>query len=310
MNIYDNLAAVGDIEAGEEYLRQALEKKGNEVGDAEYRGKICYLLGDYDTALTELQKALEKGSTVANLYLAKIFDAMGEETSAQEYYKAYIASVPTDSAALNELGEIMMEKGQFSEAVTYFEMASKCPTISNKRVLMHNLIVAYEYNGNFYKAWEVVQEYVKLFPNDAEAQREYIFLKNRQMKEEEPEIEEIESTENIEETNNSENTGNSESTNNSESTGNSENTNNSENTGNSENKNNSESTGNSENTNNAENTGNSENKNNSESTGDSENTNNAENTGNSENKNNSESTGDSENTNNSESTGGSENKNN
>ena len=55
-------------------------------------------------------------------------------------------------------------------------------TIPNKRALMHNLIVAYEYNGNFDKAWDVVQEYVTLFPEDTEAQREYVFLKNRQPK--------------------------------------------------------------------------------------------------------------------------------
>ena len=106
--------------------------------------------------------------------------------------------------ALNELGEIMLERSLYKEAVSYFEMAKDCQEIPNKRELMHNLIVAYEFNGNFDKAWDVVQEYVTLFPEDTEAQREYVFLKNRQMKgeivEEIPESElETEGSEIIEE---------------------------------------------------------------------------------------------------------------
>lgn len=44
---------------------------------------------------------------------------------------------------------------------------------------MQNLIICYEYTSDFNSAWNMVQEYVQAYPEDASAQREYIFLKNR-----------------------------------------------------------------------------------------------------------------------------------
>ena len=200
LNIYENLMAAGDEEAGKEYLSKGLSVKGGETMDLEYRGQIHYLLGEYDTAVLELEEAIAAGSTKANLYMGKIYDEVGEGALAEEYYKTYITSAPTDAEALNELGEIMLEKELYSEAVSYFELARDCKVIPNKRALLHNLIVSYEYSGNFDKAWETVQEYVMLFPEDEAVQREYVFLKNRQMKDEtadpvpKPETEQTDST--------------------------------------------------------------------------------------------------------------------
>ena len=198
LNIYENLVGIGATEDGEAYLQKALAIKGSELINLEYRGQIHYLLGDYETATQELKAAVEAGSISANLYLAKCYENTGDDTAAEEAFRAYIAAVPADAVALNELGEIMLEKEMYTEAVSYFEQAMDCETVPNNRALMHNLIVAYEYNGNFDKAWAVVQEYVTLFPEDEDAQREYIFLKNRQMKEEETEDTEADSTETTE----------------------------------------------------------------------------------------------------------------
>ena len=55
--------------------------------------------------------------------------------------------------------------------------------VPNRAMLLSNQIIACEYTGDFATAWEVVQEYITLCPDDAAAQREYIFLKNRQVKE-------------------------------------------------------------------------------------------------------------------------------
>lgn len=195
LNIYENLVSVSATEEGEAYLKQALSIKGGEATDLEKKGQIYYLLGEYENAVDNLNAALEAGSTYANLYLAKTYDEMGDSATAEEYFKTYIAAVPADAVALNELGEIMLEKGQYAEAVSYFEQGLACEIVPNNRALMHNLVVAYEFNGNFDKAWELVQEYVTLFPEDADAQREYIFLKNRQMQEETESTETTEMTE-------------------------------------------------------------------------------------------------------------------
>lgn len=195
INIYEHLLSIGEVEKADEYLNAALSMKGDAVTNHEYRGQIYYLLGEYDNAITELKTALEAGSIYANLYLAKCYDDMGDAATAESYLKTYIGSAPADAVALNELGEIMLGKELYADAVAYLEQGMACDVIPNRGALMHNLIVAYEFNGDFDKAWELVQEYVTLFPEDEAAQREYIFLKNRQMKEES--TEEPESTENV-----------------------------------------------------------------------------------------------------------------
>lgn len=196
INIYENLNLLGETEEAKGYLNQAMTISGEEVMNHEYRGQIYYLLGEYDNAITELNTALEAGSTYANLYLAKSYEDKGDPATAEGYFKTYIAAIPADAVALNELGEIMLAKERYEEAVLYFEQGLACEAIPNTRALMHNLVVAYEYNGDFDKAWELIQQYVLLFPGDEEAEREYIFLKNRQMKEES--VKEPEGTESIE----------------------------------------------------------------------------------------------------------------
>ena len=121
---------------------------------------------------------------------------MGDAATAEDYLNTYMGTATADAIALNELGELMLDKELYAEAVSYFEQGLACEVVPNRGALMHNLIVAYEFNGNFDKAWNLVQDYVILFPEDEEAQREYIFLKNRQMKADN--TEEPETTENAE----------------------------------------------------------------------------------------------------------------
>ena len=193
INIFENLSSYGMTEDGKNYLNQAFDIKGNDVVNLESRGQIYYLLGQYDNAVAELSSALEEGSTEANLYLARSYEAMGDAVNAETYYQAYIASGSVDSIALNALGEIMLNKGNYAEAVAYLEQGLEQENVTNRRSLLKNLIIAYEYNGNFTGAWEIIQEYVGLYPEDEDAQREYVFLKNRQQQE--PAAEETEMTE-------------------------------------------------------------------------------------------------------------------
>lgn len=183
LNIYENLSGVGLAEDGKEYLKQAFSINGSAVTDLEYRGRIYYLLEEYSNAQTELAAAVEKGSVQAKFYLARTCEAMGDSETAETYYEEYIAAGNEDAAALNAMGEIMLEKGLYADAITYLEQGLNCEDASNTRALMQNLIVAYEYHGDFDKAWTLIQEYVGLYPEDEKAGQEYIFLKNRQIKE-------------------------------------------------------------------------------------------------------------------------------
>ena len=188
LGIYDNLACAGYLEEGEAYLNQAFGIKGDAVSNLEYRGRIHYLLGDYDSALTDLGAALEGGSETAYLYLAKTYDALGDDVTAEEYYTKYLENHSQSPEALGAMGTIMLEKKQYDKAMTYLEAAMEYSGDVVNRGVMQDLVIAYEYTGAFDKAWELIERYVALFPEDEKAQKEYIFLKNRQMKVESPAV--------------------------------------------------------------------------------------------------------------------------
>lgn len=179
VNIYENLLAYDMTEKGEEYLNKAFDIKGNSAEDYAWRGRIYYYLGQYDNAMTELNSALDKESVIANLYIAQVYEAQGDSENAEVYYQNYVNSGTADSEAMNSLGEIEMAKGNYSGALTYLQQGIAMENVTNRRELMQNLIICYEYTFDFNSAWNIVQEYVQAYPDDASAQREYIFLKNR-----------------------------------------------------------------------------------------------------------------------------------
>ena len=184
IGIYENLSGAGFVDEGELYLNQAFTIKGEAASNLEYRGRIHYLLGDYESALADLSAASEAGSTSAQLYLAKTYDAMGDDETAEAYYTEYLTLNEDSREALGAMGAIMLEKQQYAKAVTYLEKALAIESKAGEQGLMRDLVIAYEYTGAFEKAWELMQQYVALYPDDEQAQTEYIFLKNRQMKEE------------------------------------------------------------------------------------------------------------------------------
>lgn len=180
VNIYQNLSAYNLKEDGETYLNKAFDIKGNEAANFAWRGRIYYLLGQYDNAEVELTTAIDKKHTQANLYLAQVYEARGESQKAENFYHMYVASGAADAAAMNALAEIEIEKGNYTEALSYIEQGLAMEEVPNEKELMKNEIVASEYAGDFVRAWETMKEYIKSYPEDEAAQREYIFLKYRQ----------------------------------------------------------------------------------------------------------------------------------
>lgn len=188
VGIYENLASYNLAEEGETYLKQAFDIKGDSAENLAWRGKIYLMLEEYENAETELKAALGKESAVANLYLAQVYDAQGDSENAEHYYQAYLETGAEDSVAMNALAELAIAKGNYEMALQYANQGMAMGEVPNKRALMQNQIIACEYTGDFAAAWEIVQEYVALYPEDMSVQREYTFLKNRQgVQEEVPE---------------------------------------------------------------------------------------------------------------------------
>ena len=149
VNIYENLSAYDMTEKGKEYLEKAIGVNGNDAEDYAWRGLSYYYLGQYDKAMSELNTAIDKSSVIANLYLARVYEALGDSSSAGTYYQAYVDFGVDDSEAMNSLAELEIAKGNYSGALSYLEQGISMENVTNKKELMQNLVICYEYTGNY-----------------------------------------------------------------------------------------------------------------------------------------------------------------
>ena len=79
----------------------------------------------------------------------------------------------------NALAQIEMGKLNYSGALPYIEQGLSMESVPNRRALLQNQIICMEYTGDFAGAYEVMTAYTAAYPDDAEALREYTFLKSR-----------------------------------------------------------------------------------------------------------------------------------
>lgn len=177
--IYEKLTAAGMLDEASAYLEQGLAVKGSSASAYLSRGRLYLASGAYEQAEAELKIALEKKEPSANLYLGDAAKALGNSEEAVSYYQAYAKEHPDDTKAQYALGKLKFEEGAYEEAVSYFNQGLSSGSITDKRILWSGKISALEHMGDFAGAkWEM-EAYLKSFPGDEQAQREYIFLKTR-----------------------------------------------------------------------------------------------------------------------------------
>lgn len=177
--VYRQCSGAGLAEDAQAYLSKALEQGGKSAVDYTERGHIYLLLGDYDRAREELENAMEKESAAAPLYMAQLYEIQGEDEKASQLYEDYVKNNQEDPVALNSLGSMELEKGNYAGAIEYFTMALELEKPANEQTLRRNLILAYEWSGDFAAAKEAMADYVEDYPMDEAAARENQFLMTR-----------------------------------------------------------------------------------------------------------------------------------
>lgn len=175
--IYGSLKGAGYETEASAYMEEALQKNSERTAENDMaKGRLYFLKEQYDKAQEYLSSAVEKGSAKANLYLAKVYEALGDAGKAEACVSAYIEANPKSSVAYNRLGKMAMEQGNYEEAISNFSQGLALEDVTNEQELRSNRIAAYEYSGDFARAGGEMQAYVKDYPNDAAAAREYLFL--------------------------------------------------------------------------------------------------------------------------------------
>ncbi len=178
IKIYEGLTASGFNDEAAGYLRQAVDRKGKMT---KYQsGIFAYYLGNYDEARSSLESAREAGENDnVILYLGRAYEALGDVNYASTLYSEYIDKGSAGASIYNELGLIRIRKGEYEDALEALQAGKELNDPSYMQSIMFNEAVAYEYLLDFKKAAVLMKEYLDRYPNDEEAQREYVFLSTR-----------------------------------------------------------------------------------------------------------------------------------
>lgn len=178
IQVYLNLEKNGYKEAGQGYLNQALSQETASMTDVQ-AGKIYYYLADYENARNSLEKGRKAGGEEGILLLGKTYEALGDNNYATMVYEEYVNEHPESVRILNQLALSKMKAKDYNGALTTIEIAMKVENNEFMQTLKFNEIVCHEYLKDFKKAAVLMQSYLNNYPDDAEAKREYEFLKTR-----------------------------------------------------------------------------------------------------------------------------------
>lgn len=172
------LSQAGHEDEGLKYLQEFLAENEKKLSDFD-KGRIYYYMGDFENAKMSLENAKMDDSEQAVLLLGKAYEQLGDYNYATSVYKNYLEEHPEAAEIFNQLGLCKMKSGEYEEALSAFRSAANAGNNGMERALEFNQIVAYEYTGNFKQAAVLMEAYLKKYPDDEAALREYEFLKSR-----------------------------------------------------------------------------------------------------------------------------------
>lgn len=177
IRIYEVLAQYGYKEAGKEYLQTTMDSEPKGMADYD-KGRICYYLERYEDARDYLEKARDKTGAEAVLYLGRTWEILGDYNYAASVYLSYLGTAE-DAEIYNQLGLCKMKMNDYQAALEAFQSGMKVENCPIMQTLKYNEIVACENLGEFKKAAVLMNTYLSLYPDDADAIRENAFLQTR-----------------------------------------------------------------------------------------------------------------------------------
>ncbi|HKM33315.1 MAG TPA: tetratricopeptide repeat protein, partial [Lachnospiraceae bacterium] len=179
IEIYEVLSAHGYKQIGEEYLETALSQRDAKMTALD-KGKINYYLCKYEQAQVFLEDAKSTGEAEAFLYLGMAYEATGDYNYAiKNVYTSYLNRNKENPQIYNQLGLCYMKQEDYSSALSAFQSAMQIADNEMIQALQFNEIVAYEFLGEYTQAAVLLGNYIKMYPDDEAARREYGFLSTR-----------------------------------------------------------------------------------------------------------------------------------
>lgn len=178
IRIYMALEEYGYKDAGLNYLQNALTENEKSISDYDM-GRICYYMGDYENARNRLTNLKTKTDYGAALYLGRTYEALGDYNYASGIYAGYTENDQSKAEIYNQLGLCRMQMGEYEQALSAFQSAMNIEDNGMMQTLKFNEIVAYEYMKDYKTAAALMNSYLRSYPDDEAAKREYEFLQTR-----------------------------------------------------------------------------------------------------------------------------------
>lgn len=179
IEIYEVLSDHGYKQIGEEYLETALSQREAKMTALD-KGKINYYLGQFEKAQIFLEDAKSTGEAEAFLYLGMAYEATGDFNYAiTNVYTSYLNKNKENPQIYNQLGLCYIKQEDYASALSAFQSAMQIADRDMIQALQFNEIVAYEFLGEYTQAAVLLDNYIKMYPDDEAARREYAFLSTR-----------------------------------------------------------------------------------------------------------------------------------
>lgn len=177
IHIYEAFKEYGDVELAQEYLDR-MSRFEDRLSNFQ-KGKLKYYQGDYEHARDLLEKNRSNDNPDEIMYLGMTYEALGSYTFAASLYKTCLEKHPQNGAMFNRMAICLIKEGKYAEALEAADGGIASEDGSCMSELRFNRIVALEYLGRFGEASAEMADYMRMYPGDEEAEREYMFLRTR-----------------------------------------------------------------------------------------------------------------------------------
>jgi len=178
VEIYKVMDETGYREAGRAYLETAVKDAPKDMSNYD-KGRIYFYLEDFEAARNYLEQARDAGNDKASYDLGKTWENLGEYNYAASVYISYLQDQGESALIYNQLALCNMQLEDYDAALSALQSGLALEDTSLRQTLSFNQIVAYEKKGDFKQAAQLMSQYVKDYPDDTTAVREYEFLRSR-----------------------------------------------------------------------------------------------------------------------------------
>jgi protein O-GlcNAc transferase len=159
----------GNLQKAEFIYKNILIKRPNDVDALHLLGVLRHQLGDYDSAITYIRKAIEIDIGFAEGYnnLGNVIRDMGQIDEAEIYYQKALQIDPNFAIAYNNLGNIYTEKKLPDKAIFFLNKALQIDP--NFAEALSNLGKVLDEIEHFDEAIACCQKAIQINPNYANA---------------------------------------------------------------------------------------------------------------------------------------------